>query len=234
MIRLTKRTFSMVMIPCALAFTLSLSPVALAAVTATSAQAVSVYTAPGKGKVKEKIAKGAQISLIAKNGKYYKIKTASGKVGYIPMNAVSNTSTEKKTDSSNTYALESSGNEDFDQILELVNQERIKAGLHPLQFDSRLQKAARVRAEELVENFSHVRPDGSTVFSIFDEMNLSNVYRAENIADGQETAEAVVASWLKSPNHRKNIMGKNYHYMGIGHYADENKWAQLFWGPMAD
>lgn len=228
-----KTRFFKTALACSLAFSLVLAPAAHAA---TCTQAISAYSSPGKGKVTAKIAKGDKISLLAKNGKHYKIKTASGKIGYIPMSAVSNTAVNQKSansSSANSYALTSSGNEDFDLVLDLVNQARAEEGLHPLQFDSRLQKAAHTRAKELVQDFSHFRPDGSSVFSVFDEINLSNVYRAENIADGQATPEEVVASWLKSPGHRKNIMGKDYQYIGIGFHSAEKKWAQLFWGPMS-
>ena len=45
------------------------------------------------------------------------------------------------------------------EILDLVNRERVSRGLAPLDISYELNDAANIRAEEIVENFSHTRPD---------------------------------------------------------------------------
>jgi uncharacterized protein YkwD len=49
---------------------------------------------------------------------------------------------------------------------------------------------------------------------------LGNVSAAaENVAEGRMTAKQVVAGWLHSPGHKKNIVG-NYNLTGIGYAVD--------------
>ena len=52
------------------------------------------------------------------------------------------------------------------EVLELVNIERENAGLEPLELDEDLVRLANIRAEEIVENFSHTRPNGTSCFTV--------------------------------------------------------------------
>lgn len=51
------------------------------------------------------------------------------------------------------------------EVLELVNRERAKAGVRPLQLAEDLTAAASIRAKELPRQFSHTRPDGRDCFT---------------------------------------------------------------------
>ena len=53
-------------------------------------------------------------------------------------------------------------------VLDAVNENRAAYGLAPLTLVDDLCEDADIRAEEIVENFSHTRPDGSSCFSIID------------------------------------------------------------------
>ena len=58
----------------------------------------------------------------------------------------------------------------------------------------------------------------------------------ENIAEGQRTAQDVVASWMKSPPHRANILDTGFTEIGVGWAVDaagRNHFAQVFGRPMA-
>lgn len=66
-------------------------------------------------------------------------------------------------------------------FLQLVNEARSGAGLPALANDGTLEQAAVRRAQEIAQTFSHTRPDGRSVFSIFEEFSLSPVYATENI-----------------------------------------------------
>lgn len=122
----------------------------------------------------------------------------------------------------------------LDEVVDLVNQERAKEGIAPLQTMDALQHGAAIRAKELPETFSHTRPDGSSCFSVFDEISLRN-YRlvGENIAAGQPTPQAVVTSWMNSPGHRRNMMNPEFTSIGVGHVhvgtGYQHYWVQLFW-----
>ena len=47
-----------------------------------------------------------------------------------------------------------------EQVVELVNQERTKAGLNAVTLDQNIASAALVRAKEIETSFSHTRPNG--------------------------------------------------------------------------
>ncbi len=116
------------------------------------------------------------------------------------------------------------------QVLNLTNVERQKAGLKPLQIDTKLQNSARQKSNDMATNryFSHTSP---TYGSPFDQMKANGItYRAaaENIAMGQRTAEEVVKAWMESPGHRQNILTPGYTHIGIGHDKNGNYWTQQF------
>lgn len=111
------------------------------------------------------------------------------------------------------------------EVLELVNAEREKAGLHPLKLDSKLQEAAMVRAAESTVYFSHTRPDGTGCWTAGPESMAG-----ENLAVGQTNPQQVVNAWMNSPSHRANILHKDYNSIGIGciNYNGIWFWSQAF------
>lgn len=118
---------------------------------------------------------------------------------------------------------------DAQAILRLVNEAREEAGVSPLTLDETLCEAASIRAHELETLFSHTRPDGSTCFSVLDEVDVGRYYAAgENIAMGQRTPDAVMSDWMSSPGHRENILRADFDTLGAARY--ENGWVQLFLG----
>ena len=117
------------------------------------------------------------------------------------------------------------------RVIELVNAERLKAGLGELSETDLLIAASGVRAAELEKQFSHTRPDGSLCFSVFSEFEIQSKARAENIALGHKSPEQVVDAWMKSDGHRKNILNPDYNKIGVGVYltsAGKYCWVQLF------
>lgn len=58
------------------------------------------------------------------------------------------------------------------QVVNLVNEERVKAGLLPLEKTDDVSAAAAVRAQELVSSFSHTRPDGSAYRTVLEQQGI--------------------------------------------------------------
>ncbi len=119
------------------------------------------------------------------------------------------------------------------QVLQLVNEERAKAGVTALAAGpDALNDAAQKRAEELVEEFSHTRPNGTTCFSVLPEYGLNASYRGENIAMGQYSPSEVMTSWMNSDGHKANILNGNYRSMGVGYVEADGTyyWVQIFIG----
>ena len=117
------------------------------------------------------------------------------------------------------------------EVVRLVNVERAKAGLSALTLDSELEKAATIRSNEIINNFSHTRPNGSSFSTVLKENNISYKLAGENIAWGQKTPEAVVTAWMNSEGHRANIMNSSFSKIGVGNVKNSSGtiyWTQLF------
>lgn len=118
-----------------------------------------------------------------------------------------------------------------EQVVELVNQERTKAGLNAVTLDQKIASAALVRAKEIETSFSHTRPNGSKFSTALTEQGVTFKGAGENIAWGQKSPEAVMQAWMNSEGHRANILNKNFTKIGVGYYqnaAGRNFWTQLF------
>ncbi|KZO00318.1 S-layer homology domain-containing protein [Bacillus badius] len=104
------------------------------------------------------------------------------------------------------------------QILQLVNQERAKAGLGALRYADDVAKVARLKSEDMAKNnyFDHTSPTYGSPFKMMDRFGIHYTFAGENIAAGYSTAEAVMKGWMNSPGHRANILSPDYAEMGIG------------------
>lgn len=83
----------------------------------------------------------------------------------------------------------------------LVNELRQSHNVNILTKNEQLTKAANQRATEIAKVFSHTRPNGTSVFSIFEEEYYSYKYKyiGENIAMGSYYMnEEKMAEWLFS------------------------------------
>lgn len=117
------------------------------------------------------------------------------------------------------------------EVLDLVNKERAAYGLSALQADSKVQAAAKTRANEILKSFSHTRPDGRAFSTALNEAGATYSGAGENIAKGQRTPEEVVNAWMNSPGHRANILNSKYKYLGVGCVKSGSSsyaWTQIF------
>lgn len=113
------------------------------------------------------------------------------------------------------------------EILDLVNQERAKAGANPLQLDDTLQATARSHCDDMLlrDYFAHEDPDG---FSPADRISDAhrqligltgeNIWMGTNIdlSDEKKTAATIMNGWIKSVRHYENILNKTYTHIGVG------------------
>ncbi len=140
------------------------------------------------------------------------------------------TSTATTTTATTTAAPVQHFRDDYEQrVVELVNKERAKENLPPLQMSASLQESARVRAKEVVKSWGHDRPDGKSFSSV---IKLSYCIACENLAAGQRTPEAVVKGWMNSPGHAKNIMNPKLTHIGVGCYYDSSSKYKYYWGQL--
>lgn len=109
-------------------------------------------------------------------------------------------------------------------VVNEVNAERAARGLNALRVDAELTRAAQLRAMEIIEKFSHTRPDGESWRTV------SAAAYGENIARGQKTADKAMAAWMTSDGHRRNILRESYGSIGVACVRSGNiyYWVQLF------
>jgi uncharacterized YkwD family protein/spore coat assembly protein SafA len=114
------------------------------------------------------------------------------------------------------------------QVVNLVNQERSKAGLGPLTSNSALTAMALDKAKDMYNNgyFDHTSPTYGSPFDMMSTYGIRYSYAGENIAKGQQTPEAVMKAWMNSTGHRQNILSPNFTQIGVAFYNGE--WVQEF------
>jgi uncharacterized protein YkwD len=106
----------------------------------------------------------------------------------------------------------------------LVDAERDKHGLQPLRRDEDLDLAARRHGRDRVRNdaFSHTGTDGSDIAERMRAAGhqLSGTWTAgEALGWGTgslSTPAALVLEWLASPPHRRILLGREFHQLGVG------------------
>lgn len=103
------------------------------------------------------------------------------------------------------------------RMLELVNEERAKEGLHPLMPDTALTIVARAHSQDMFARgyFAHVSPDGITPADRVREAGIKYLITGENLALGP-TLRICHTGLMNSPGHRANILHKSYGRVGIG------------------
>lgn len=104
-----------------------------------------------------------------------------------------------------------------EQMIDLVNHERLIRGLRTLKFKSSLQTIAREHSADMFERgyFSHYSPEGKTVADRANTAGIDYQVIGENLAYAP-SLELAHNGLMNSPGHRANILSPDYHQIGIG------------------
>lgn len=106
----------------------------------------------------------------------------------------------------------------------LMNVQRRRHHLTRLRASAQLSRAAQRHARDMIRRryFSHDEPQGAgLVGRVLHSGYLSrygNWRIGENLGWGWgrgATPQAIVAAWMRSPEHRRNILGRSFHDVGI-------------------
>ncbi|WP_205698313.1 CAP domain-containing protein [Conexibacter sp. SYSU D00693] len=99
-----------------------------------------------------------------------------------------------------------------------VNEVRATRGLRALEVESRLARAAREHSADMLTRgyFAHEDPSGRTPEQRVQATGYAAATSGENIARGQRTARQVVATWMGSGPHCRNIMSPAFRDIGTG------------------
>lgn len=173
--------------------------------------------------------KNEYIRVFAGVGEWYIIQTDSDYVGavsrkyvraiYSSSSGSSNSGTGGSSSSGNTSSSTETSNMNSDEkeVFDLINKQRTNNGLAALKNDSEVQRVARIKAQDMVDNnyFSHTSPTYGSPFDMLKSFKISYKTAGENIAGNSSNSSAVTA-WMNSSGHKANILNSNFNYTGIG------------------
>lgn len=193
-----------------------------------TASKLNVRSGPGTGySVVTTVNKDEYVRVFAGIGNWYIIQTPGDFVGAVSQKYIkpiypagsgtssgtsTNTGTGKNTSSTTTSSLTADELETFN----LINQQRANNGLSALKIDSELQRVARIKAQDMVNNnyFDHNSPTYGTPFNMMKNFGITYKTAGENIA-GNSSNSATVTAWMNSPGHKANILNNSYNYTGL-------------------
>jgi len=104
-----------------------------------------------------------------------------------------------------------------EQMLALVNRDRVQAGLKPLVMHAALTAVARQHSADMLARgyFSHSSPEGKTAFDRLRAERIAFLIAGENLALAPSVTTAHTGL-MNSPGHRANILRSQFGKVGIG------------------
>lgn len=102
-------------------------------------------------------------------------------------------------------------------IISFTNEEREKRDLPPLVENEALNKAAELKAADMLKNnyFSHTSPSGMTPWHWVKESGYDYQFAGENLAINFTSATEQGKAWMNSKTHRENILSDHYTEVGV-------------------
>jgi uncharacterized protein YkwD len=127
------------------------------------------------------------------------------------------------------------------ELARLVNEARSEGrscGRHgwfdaapPVAVDATLMDVAQAHSADqaAMRTLSHVGSDGSRLDDRVERAGYAWSSLGENVAWNYRSAEAVMAGWLSSDGHCRNVMGASFEELGLG--LEDWFWTQVFARP---
>lgn len=196
-----------------------------------TADRLNVRSGPGTGySVVTTVNRNQYVRVFAGVGNWYIVQVEGDYIGAVSQKYVkpiypssSGTSSGTSTNSGNSNTNSSKSNtqtssltSDELETFNLINQQRNNNGLSSLKIDNELQRVARIKAQDMVNNnyFDHTSPTYGTPFNMMKNFGITYKTAGENIA-GNSSNSAAVTAWMNSPGHRANILNSSYNYTGL-------------------
>lgn len=114
------------------------------------------------------------------------------------------------------------------KMLQLINEERKKAGLNELTINEKAVEVARKHSRDMFERgyFAHVNPDGLSPFDRMEKGGVTFMVAGENLALAPDV-DMAHKGLMDSPGHRANILSPDFKRVGIG-VIDGGKYGKMF------
>ena len=192
-----------------------------------TASKLNVRSGPGIGyKVVATVNKNEYIRVFAGVGDWYIVQVEGDYVGAVskqyvkaiyPSSSGTGKTSSGGTNGNTTTTTTSTMSADEKEVFDLINKQRTSNGLAALKMDSEVQRVARIKAQDMVNNnyFSHTSPTYGSPFDMLKSFGISYKTAGENIA-GNSSNSAAVNAWMNSSGHRANILNSSFNYTGIG------------------
>ena len=201
-----------------------------------TASKLNVRSEPGTNyKIVTTVDKNEYIRVFAGVGDWYIVQVEGDFVGAVSKQYVkaiypssSNSNTGSSQGSGTTITQDSTMNADEKEVFDLINKQRTNNGLTALKVDGEVQRVARIKAQDMVDNnyFSHNSPIYGSPFDMLKSFGISYKTAGENIA-GNSSNSGAVNSWMNSSGHKANILNKNFNYTGIG-VVSSKKYGKMY------
>jgi hypothetical protein len=106
---------------------------------------------------------------------------------------------------------------DLGRVVTLINEERFRYGLAPLQVNHKLNSAALAKGENMLyeDYWAHDSISGKRPWDFIRAAGYYYGIAGENLARDFATEEAMVAAWMASPTHRANILNPRFQELGL-------------------
>lgn len=114
------------------------------------------------------------------------------------------------------------------EMFTLLNVERNKAGLEPLDINAALLEVGRAHCSDMFQRgyFSHYTPEGKSPFDRMAEGDVDFTFAGENLALAPN-AKLAMQGLMNSPGHKANILSAKFGEVGIG-VIDGGVYGQMF------
>ena len=102
-------------------------------------------------------------------------------------------------------------------MVDMINQERLAAGINPVKADLRLTAVGRAKANDMKVNnyFDHTSPTYGSPWAMMQQVGITVRWAGENIS-GNKSVSGSMAALMQSPGHKTNILDPRFTDVGVG------------------
>jgi uncharacterized protein YkwD len=138
--------------------------------------------------------------------------------------AACNTTSQPKMASANVTVKDQSS-----EALDLLNKFRASQGLGPVTIDANLIEVAKFQAVAMASRDALTHEVSGDFTSRINAAGFTNSSAIENVGASHATAADAIASWIKSPYHRENMLMKDATRMGMAKADAPNSRYGNYW-----
>lgn len=156
-------------------------------------------------------------SVVSLSGIYNQSTTSTPTTTPTTTSTTTSSNTSTTSPSVPAIPLVTSLTPDEQQMIDMINQERIAAGVAPLKVDLRLVSVGEAKANDMKANnyFSHTSPTYGSPWAMMQQVGLTVGWAGENIA-GNDSVSGAMSALMGDPAHKANILDPRFTDVGVG------------------